>query len=64
MEYEQKTQQVPYTVMVPQQYQQTVNVTRYVSKQVPYTVTRCVPRVVETQVPVKVCCPTVSSCCQ
>ena len=34
-----------------------------VPKQVAYTVTRCVPRVVCKQVPVQVCCP-VPACCE
>jgi hypothetical protein len=54
---EQRTHQVPYTVCRPEQYQTTVPCVRYVAKQVPYTVTQCVPVVVERQVPVQVRVP-------
>lgn len=59
---EQRTVQVPYTVCRAEQYQKMVPCCRYVAKQVPYTVTQCVPRVVTVQVPLQVCCPTPSCC--
>ena len=49
--------QIPYTVCKPVCCPQTITCSHLVAKQVPYTVTRCVPRVICTQVPVKVCCP-------
>ena len=42
-------------------YTTTVNCTQRVPVRVPYTVTRCVRKVVCTQVPVTVCCP--APCC-
>jgi hypothetical protein len=57
-----RVRQVPYTVCKAVPYQTTVPCVRYVAKQVPYTVTRCEPQVVTTQMPVQVCCPTVSCC--
>jgi len=58
--------QVPYTVCVPQNYTKTVNCVRMVPNKVPYTVTRCVPKVICKQVPVKVCCPVpcAPKCCE
>jgi len=47
---------VPYTICKPVHYTKTIQCTRYEPKQVAYTVTRCVPKVVCKQVPVKVCC--------
>jgi hypothetical protein len=54
---EQCVKQVPYTVCKPVCYEKTINTVACVAKQVPYTVTRCVPRVVCKEVPVQVCCP-------
>ena len=60
---EQRVKQVPYTVCKPVCYEKTIQCVQYVPRKVAYTVTRCVPRVVCTQVPVKVCCP-VPRCCK
>jgi len=57
---EQKTKTVCYSVCRPVCSQKTVKVYKCVPRQVPYTVTRCVPRVHCKQVPVCVCCP----CCR
>jgi hypothetical protein len=54
---EHHTKQVPYTVCKPVHSTKTVRVARCVPRKVAYTVTRCVPKVVCEQVPVKVCCP-------
>jgi hypothetical protein len=48
---------VPYTTMTPQKYQKMEEVRRVVAKQVPYTITVCVPKVVCRQVPATVYCP-------
>ncbi|NBX29895.1 hypothetical protein EBR04_05510 [bacterium] len=45
--------QVPVCITRPVHYTKTVDVCRMVPKQVAYTVTRCVPKVVEREVP---CC--------
>jgi len=54
---EQRVRQVPYTVCKAVPYQTAARCLRYVAKQVAYTVTRCEPQTVSTQVPVQVCCP-------
>ena len=54
---------VPYTVYRAVCAEQPVKVSRVVAKQVPYTLTICIPRVVTRQVPVQVCCP-VPCCCK
>jgi len=48
---------VPYTTYRPEHYQKIEERPRVVSKQVPYTVTVCVAKVVYKQVPVTICCP-------
>ena len=53
---------VPYTVMRPVSYQKMEERKRVVSKQVPYTITLCVPKEVYREVPVTVCCPV--PCCR
>ena len=53
---------VPYTTATPQPYQKIEERKRVVEKQVPYTITVCVPKVVYKQVPVTICCP-VPPCC-
>jgi hypothetical protein len=53
---EKVVRKVPYTVCKPVRYEQTVPYVRWVPKQVSYTVTRCVPKVVYKEVPVTVCC--------
>ncbi|MEZ6109935.1 MAG: hypothetical protein R3C99_02805 [Pirellulaceae bacterium] len=52
---------IPYTVCKPVHYTKTIQVKKCVPRKEAYTVTRCVPRVVCKQVPVKVCCP--APCC-
>jgi len=54
---EQRVRRVAYTVCKPVCYTKTVNCVKLVPKKVPYTVTRCVRRVVLKQVPVKVWTP-------
>ena len=54
---EQRTRTVCYTVCKKECYQKTVKYYKCVPRKVPYTVTRCVRRVVCKQVPVCVCCP-------
>ena len=53
---------VSYPTAIPQHYQKMEERKRVVAKQVPYTITVCVPKVVYKQVPVTICCP-VPSCC-
>lgn len=53
---------VPYTVYRPVCAEQPVQRLHVVAKQVPYTLTICIPRVVTRQVPVQVCCPV--PCCK
>jgi len=43
-----------YTVMKPVCYEKTVMDCKLVAKQVPFTVTKCVPKVVTYEVPVQV----------
>jgi len=52
---------VPYTTYRPEHYQKIEERPRVASKQVPYTITVCVPKVIYKQVPVTVCCPV--PCC-
>ena len=59
---EQRTCRVPYTVCKPVQYCRTINEIQCVTKQVPYTVTRCVPKVTCVQVPVQVMVPVCPPC--
>ena len=54
---EQRTCRVPYTVCKPVQYCRTINEMQCVTKKVPYTVSRCVPKVTCVQVPVQVMVP-------
>jgi len=49
--------QIPCTVYRPVEYQRTVECVRWVPRQVPCVFTRCVPREVVVQVPVRVCRP-------
>ena len=53
---------VPYTTARPEHYQKMEERRRVVAKQVPYTITLCVPKVVCKQVPVTICCP-MPCCC-
>jgi len=52
---------VPYTTYRPEHFQKIEERPRVVSKQVPYTITVCVPKVIYKQIPVTVCCPV--PCC-
>ena len=53
---------VPYTALVPVEYEKVIERPRVVAKQVPYTIICCKPKVVYKQVPVRVCCP--MPCCE
>ena len=53
---------VPYTALVPVEYQKVIERPRVVAKQVPYTIVCCKPKIVYKQVPVQVCCP--MPCCE
>jgi hypothetical protein len=53
---------VPYTTARAEHYQKIEERRRVVVRQVPYTITLCVPKVVRKQVPVTVCCP-MPCCC-
>jgi hypothetical protein len=53
---------VPYTTVRPEKFQKIEERPRVVVKQVPYTITVCVPKVVCQQVPVTICCP-IPPCC-
>jgi hypothetical protein len=53
---------VPYTTMTPQKYTKIEEVRRVVAKQVPYTITVCVPKVVCRQVPVTIYVPAAPCC--
>jgi hypothetical protein len=61
---EKRVAQVAYCETRAEKYMTEVTNVHYVAKQVPYTVTRCVPRVVCEQVPVQVSMPIIncSSC--
>jgi hypothetical protein len=54
--------QVPVCVTKPVHYTKTVDVCRMVPKQVAYTVTRCVPKVVYRAVPCEPTCAAEPSC--
>ena len=62
MEQVEVLRKVAYTTMNPEPYQKVEERPRVVAKQVPYTITVCVPKVVYRQVPVTMCCP-LPSCC-
>jgi hypothetical protein len=51
---EQRVKTCQYTVLRPVTYQKTVQGCRLEAKQVPYTKTVCVPKLVKYQVPVQV----------
>jgi len=53
---ETRVKDVCYTVMKPVNYEKTVYDCQLVEKQVPYTVSKCVPKMVTYQVPVQVLC--------